>query len=211
MLVGCRPSVGPGRDAVASAAATFRYPPVFVRVLHYPHNRYLAVVSAYNEQDSIVGVIQALREHASDFDILVVDDGSTDETLHLAEAAGARVLRLPYNLGIGGALQAGFAFALEHGYDRMVQVDGDGQHDPPEIHRLMRTMEDDRSIDVVCGSRFLLLLHFSATMSRLSDQSKMITRRHGILEQRVRERAGAHQRLPASREGEEASLAGWGR
>jgi glycosyltransferase involved in cell wall biosynthesis len=113
------------------------------------------VVPAYNEQHSIVGVIQALREHASDFDILVVDDGSTDETLHLAEAAGARVLRLPYNLGIGGAVQAGFAFAAEHGYDRMVQVDGDGQHDPQEIHRLMRTMKKDPTIDVVCGSRFL--------------------------------------------------------
>jgi len=124
-------------------------------VLNYPHNRCLAVVPAYNEQESILSVIQSLREHASDFDILVVDDGSTDETLRFAEAAGVRVLRLPYNLGIGGAVQVGFAFALEHGYDRMVQVDGDGQHDPREIHRLMRAMDGDGSIDVVCGSRFL--------------------------------------------------------
>jgi glycosyltransferase involved in cell wall biosynthesis len=143
----------PGRDV---AAATSDCPiRLSSRVLHYPHNRCLAVVPAYNEQDSIVAVIQALREHAADFDILVVDDGSTDDTLHLAEAAGARVLRLPYNLGIGGAVQAGFTFALDHGYDRMVQVDGDGQHDPREIARLMRTMEKDHSIDVVCGSRFL--------------------------------------------------------
>jgi len=136
-------------------------------VLHYPHNRCLAVVPAYNEQDSILSVIQSVREHASDFDILVVDDGSTDETLHFAEAAGARVLRLPYNLGIGGAVQAGFSFALEHGYDRMVQVDGDGQHDPSEIHRLMKAMEADRSIDVVCGSRFLTPDHqYPAPISR---------------------------------------------
>jgi glycosyltransferase involved in cell wall biosynthesis len=124
-------------------------------VLHYPHNGCLAVVPAYNEQASIVHVIHELRRQASDFDILVVDDGSTDRTRQLAEAAGARVLRLPYNLGIGGAVQAGFIFALENGYDRMVQVDGDGQHDPTEIHRLMRVMEEDRSVDVVCGSRFL--------------------------------------------------------
>jgi glycosyltransferase involved in cell wall biosynthesis len=124
-------------------------------VLHYPHNKCLAVVPAYNEQASIVNVIQLLRREASDFDILVIDDGSTDRTRQLAEAAGARVLRLPYNLGIGGAVQAGFIFALENGYDRMVQVDGDGQHDPAEIHRLMGVMDEDRSIDVVCGSRFL--------------------------------------------------------
>jgi glycosyltransferase involved in cell wall biosynthesis len=112
-------------------------------------------VPAYNEQASIVQVIQSIRKHAGDFDILVVDDGSTDRTCELAEAAGARVLRLPYNLGIGGAVQAGFTFALENGYDRMVQVDGDGQHDPGEIARLMQIMATDPSIDVVCGSRFL--------------------------------------------------------
>ena len=136
-------------------------------MLHYPHNKCLAVVPAYNEEASIVDVIQALRRHASDFEILVVDDGSTDRTRQLAEAAGVRVLRLPFNLGIGGAVQAGFTFALEHGYDRMVQVDGDGQHDPHEIHRLMETMSADRSIDVVCGSRFLTADHrYPAPISR---------------------------------------------
>jgi glycosyltransferase involved in cell wall biosynthesis len=125
------------------------------------------VVPAYNEQDSILGVIESLREHASDFDVLVVDDGSTDDTLRLAEASGMRVLRLPYNLGIGGAVQAGFTFALDHGYDRMVQVDGDGQHDAREIHRLMTTMEKDPTVDVVCGSRFLTADHrYPAPISR---------------------------------------------
>jgi glycosyltransferase involved in cell wall biosynthesis len=124
-------------------------------VLRYAHHKCLAVVPAYNEQSSVAAVIRSVREHAPDFDILVVDDGSTDHTRESAEHAGARVLRLPYNLGIGGAVQAGFTYALEHGYDRMVQVDGDGQHDPSEIHKLMQVMEDDRSIDVVCGSRFL--------------------------------------------------------
>lgn len=136
-------------------------------MLRYPHLKCLAVVPAYNEQASIARVIESLREHTPDFDILVVDDGSTDRTRQLAEAAGARVLRLPYNLGIGGAVQAGFTFGLENGYDRMVQVDGDGQHDPREIHRLMTTMAEDATIDVVCGSRFLTADHrYPAPISR---------------------------------------------
>jgi glycosyltransferase involved in cell wall biosynthesis len=112
-------------------------------------------VPAYNEGASIEQVIEALQRHAAEFDVLVIDDGSTDDTGDRATALGVRTLRLPYNLGIGGAVQTGFAFALEHGYDRMVQVDGDGQHDPEEIHRLMATMAEDESVDVVCGSRFL--------------------------------------------------------
>ena len=124
-------------------------------MLRYPHNRCLAVVPAYNEGASIEQVIESLRRHAADFDVLVIDDGSTDDTGQMAAAMGVRVLRLPYNLGIGGAVQAGFVFALEHGYDRMVQVDGDGQHDPQEIHKLMETMAHEPAIDVVCGSRFM--------------------------------------------------------
>jgi glycosyltransferase involved in cell wall biosynthesis len=85
----------------------------------------------------------------------VVDDGSTDATAGVAEAAGAHVVRHPFNLGIGGAVQSGFVFALEHGYARMVQVDGDGQHDPAEIRRLMDAMDDDPSVDMICGSRFI--------------------------------------------------------
>ena len=124
-------------------------------MLRYPHNRCLAVVPAYNEGASIEPVVESLRRHAGDFDVLVVDDGSTDDTGQIAAAMGVRVLRLPYNLGIGGAVQSGFVYALEHGYDRMVQVDGDGQHDPQEIHKLMETMAQDPTVDVVCGSRFL--------------------------------------------------------
>ena len=118
-------------------------------------NTYLAVVPAYNEAETIERVIAGLDEHAPRFDVVVVDDGSTDETRERAEAAGAQVLRLPFNLGIGGAVQAGFVYALENGYDYMVQVDGDGQHDPAEIHNLIAGMDDEPGIDMVCGSRFL--------------------------------------------------------
>jgi glycosyltransferase involved in cell wall biosynthesis len=86
---------------------------------------------------------------------VVVDDGSTDETARCAERAGAAVLRLPFNIGIGGAVQSGFKYALEGGYDYCVQVDGDGQHDPSHIADLRAAMDEDPAIDMVVGSRFL--------------------------------------------------------
>src|SRR3978361_12215 len=88
---------------------------------------YLAIVPAFNESASITRVVGELREHAPDFDVVVVDDGSTDDTPDRARSAGAEVLRHPYNLGIGGAVQSGYMYAAERGYDVAVQVDGDGQ------------------------------------------------------------------------------------
>ena len=115
---------------------------------------YLAVVPAYNESATIVDVIEALRRNAPDFDTLVVDDGSTDATNTLAQGAGANVLKLPFNVGIGGAVQTGFVYARDHGYDFLAQVDGDGQHDSVELARLIAAM-DEEDVDMVCGSRFL--------------------------------------------------------
>ena len=129
-------------------------------------NTNLAVVPAYNESATVVRVVRELNEVAPDFDVLVVDDGSTDATADLARAAGARVLRLPFNLGIGGAVQAGFAFALENGYERMVQVDGDGQHLAAEIPTLQRVMDSDPAVGMVCGSRFLTDSGYLAPISR---------------------------------------------
>ncbi len=127
---------------------------------------YLVVVPAYNESATIVGVVEALRDHAPRFDTLVVDDGSTDDTEALAAAAGARVIKLPFNLGIGGAVQTGFVHALEHGYDFLAQVDGDGQHDSAELERLIEAMEQE-GVDMVCGSRFLTTDHrYPAPISR---------------------------------------------
>jgi glycosyltransferase involved in cell wall biosynthesis len=127
----------------------------------------LAVVPAFNESTTIVDVVAGLRAYAPEFDVLVLDDGSTDDTFDRARAAGARVVRLPFNLGIGGTVQAGFVHALEHGYDRMVQVDGDGQHDPREIAKLMAEMDRHPEVDVVAGSRFIGSDHrYPAPISR---------------------------------------------
>ena len=116
--------------------------------------RKLAVVPAYNEAVCVGDVVRSLRKHAPQYDVLVIDDGSTDATARIAEDAEARVVRLPFNLGIGGAVQSGFQYALENDYDYAVQVDGDGQHDAREIGRLEWAMRDEQ-VDIVCGSRFL--------------------------------------------------------
>jgi glycosyltransferase involved in cell wall biosynthesis len=124
------------------------------------------VVPAYNEEATVAGVVEALRERAPQLDVVVVNDGSTDATGDLAEQAGARVLRLPFNLGIGGAVQAGFKYADEHGYDYMVQVDADGQHDPGEISKLFTAMDGPDAPDMICGTRFATPTGYMAPISR---------------------------------------------
>jgi glycosyltransferase involved in cell wall biosynthesis len=115
----------------------------------------LAIVPAYNEEASVAWVVTAIHEHAPDFDVLVVDDGSTDRTSAEAERAGASVVQHPFNLGIGGAVQSGFKFAQRNGYDIAAQVDGDGQHDPAYLPSLVEALRSDDRIDMVSGSRFL--------------------------------------------------------
>ena len=119
-------------------------------------NLNLAIVPAHNEVEAITSTIAAIRQSAPDFDVLVVDDGSTDATAKRASAAGAAVLRLPFNLGIGGAMQSGYMYALEQGYEVAVQVDGDGQHDPRHIHDLLERLRGDPRLNMVTGSRFLV-------------------------------------------------------
>ena len=117
--------------------------------------RHLAIVPAHNEAGAIAATVDEIHEHAIGFDVLVIDDGSTDGTARLAASAGARVIRLPFNLGIGGAMQAGYLFAHEHGYEIAVQVDGDGQHDARAIGDLLAHMRANPDIDMVVGSRFI--------------------------------------------------------
>ena len=113
--------------------------------------RPLIVMPALNEAASIGSVVADLR--ARGFDIAVIDDGSTDATAAEATSAGATVLPLPFNLGIGGALRCGFRYAVEHGYDVVVQVDADGQHRAEDVDRLLAARQAD-DLHLVIGSRF---------------------------------------------------------
>jgi glycosyltransferase involved in cell wall biosynthesis len=115
--------------------------------------RTIAIIPAFNEEDAIGNVVDEVLAFDPSFDVLVVDDASHDSTGELAERHGARVVRLPFNLGIGGAVQAGFRYASDKGYDIAVRVDGDGQHDPAELGALLDVVLTGRA-DICVGSRF---------------------------------------------------------
>ncbi len=116
--------------------------------------RTLIIIPAYNEQESIAGVIRDIRTHFPAGDILVVDDGSCDRTASIARASGVSVASLPFNVGIGGAMQTGFRYAARRSYDVALQFDGDGQHLAEEIGDLLEPISEGRA-DIVVGSRFL--------------------------------------------------------
>jgi glycosyltransferase involved in cell wall biosynthesis len=118
-------------------------------------SRHLAIVPAHNEVEIIARTVDEIREHAPDFDVLVIDDGSRDRTSAAAAAAGARVVTLPFNLGIGGAMQSGYLYADEHGYEVAIQVDGDGQHDARFIQPLLDHLHAHPELNMITGSRFL--------------------------------------------------------
>lgn len=110
-------------------------------------------IPAFDEEDSIAEVVEGVRESIPGSTVLVIDDGSSDETARSARAAGALVAPLPVNQGLGAALQTGYLFGLRHGYERFAHLDGDGQHPPSEVVRLLAEVEADRA-DLVIGSRY---------------------------------------------------------
>jgi glycosyltransferase involved in cell wall biosynthesis len=115
--------------------------------------RTLVFIPAWNEADSVAAVIADVRERLPDADVLVVDDGSTDATGARAREAGATVATLPFNQGLGAALQTGYLYALRHGYDFCAHLDADGQHPPAEVARLLEEVRAGRA-DLVIGSRY---------------------------------------------------------
>jgi glycosyltransferase involved in cell wall biosynthesis len=123
------------------------------RVSIHPELKGLVIVPAFNEQQSVGKLVARLKRALPTFDLLVIDDGSTDDTLRQVPR-GVSVVSLPFNLGIGGAMQTGYRYASLHGYDVAVQVDGDGQHRPGEVGRLVKHLIESEA-DLVVGSRFL--------------------------------------------------------
>ncbi|MEO5988997.1 MAG: glycosyltransferase family 2 protein [Candidatus Eisenbacteria bacterium] len=127
--------------------------------------RVLVIIPAHNEQDSLPKTIAEVRAKAPNVDLLIVDDGSRDATAKVARAADVLVVRHPVNLGVGGALQTGFRYAVEHGYDIGVQLDADGQHDPAYLGILLQPMFRN-TCDVSIGSRYVESTGYRAPWNR---------------------------------------------
>lgn len=125
----------------------------------------LIIIPAYNEAENIEKTIDAITKKAKDFDYIIINDCSSDETLKICEEKGYNVVSLPINLGIGGAVQTGYKYALQNGYDVAVQVDGDGQHDPAFLHMMVDYMVE-KKCDMVIGSRFINKEGFQSSGTR---------------------------------------------
>jgi glycosyltransferase involved in cell wall biosynthesis len=117
-------------------------------------NPLLILVPAFNEEGAIGGVVGSIQQIMPGIPVLVVDDGSADATVSHARAAGAEVLSLPHHLGLGGCVQAGYKLAYELGFEYVIRLDGDGQHDPRDIPRLFETLQTS-GCEMVIGSRFI--------------------------------------------------------
>ncbi len=124
-----------------------------------PTGRVLVIVPAWNEEKNVGVTVREICEANPQYDVVVIDDGSTDGTAETARAAGAIVLPLPFNLGVGGAMKTGFTYAARHGYERAIQVDADGQHNPADIARVLDGLE---AADISIGARFAEVGTYSA-------------------------------------------------
>ncbi|MFQ5708460.1 MAG: glycosyltransferase family 2 protein [bacterium] len=128
-------------------------------------NKVLIIIPAFNEERNIASVIHSIQKDCPKHDIVVINDGSSDSTAELAEKCGVPVISLPFNLGIGGAVQTGLLYADRNGYDVAIQLDADGQHKSEEVEKLTSLIEQN-NCDMVMGSRFLADVNYSSTFMR---------------------------------------------
>ncbi|MBF7095183.1 glycosyltransferase family 2 protein [Streptococcus sp. HF-1907] len=125
----------------------------------------LIIIPAYNESSNIKNTIEAIKKDAPDFDYVIINDCSTDNTLEICQQNHFNVVSLPINLGIGGAVQTGYLYAKQNGYDLAVQVDGDGQHNPSFLAKMVEELEASK-VNMVIGSRFLENEGFQSSFTR---------------------------------------------
>lgn len=179
------PSLNPERLSVNHAVMT---PPAAAP------GRTLIVIPAHDEELNIGQVLEELEGLGLGHDVIVVDDASTDSTRHEVERRGKRCLRLSANLGYGGAVQSGFKYALQHGYDFVVQMDGDCQHDPRSIPLLLEAVHTGDA-DVALGSRFLGKLHYEVSPLRRMGIALFRTVVSVIMKQRITDPTSGFQAL----------------
>ena len=125
----------------------------------------IIIIPAYNEEANIERTVEAIKKEACGFDYVIINDCSTDCTRKICERNGYNIVNLPINLGIGGAVQTGYKYAYENGYDVAVQVDGDGQHNPQFLNMMAEYLEE-HNLDMVIGSRFIEKKGFQSSMTR---------------------------------------------
>lgn len=128
-------------------------------------SKVLLIIPAYNEEESLRSLIEEIKTVCSGVDYLVVNDCSSDDTDSLLSNLGANYITLPYNMGIGGAVQSGYRYAAQNGYDIAIQIDGDGQHDVRFVKDMVKLIEDKQA-DVVIGSRFIDKEGFQSSQAR---------------------------------------------
>ncbi|KMP96828.1 MULTISPECIES: glycosyltransferase family 2 protein [Bacillus] len=125
----------------------------------------LIIIPAYNESTNLIHVVEDIEKNAPDFDYVIINDCSKDDTEQICKDNNFNYVSLPINLGIGGGMQTGYKYAQRHGYDVAVQFDGDGQHDAAYLGALLKEMEDTRA-DMVIGSRFINKEGFQSSFTR---------------------------------------------
>ena len=125
----------------------------------------LIIIPAYNESGNIEKTIKMIEEHTPEFDYVIINDCSTDHTLEICRNNNFNVIDLPINLGIGGAVQTGYQYAVKNGYQYAVQVDGDGQHNPEFIRKMLQVLQE-KNVNMVIGSRFIENQGFQSSFAR---------------------------------------------
>lgn len=129
------------------------------------NKKVLIIIPAYNEQATVDRVYRKIKESVPDADVAIINDCSTDRTANVASELNGALINLPINLGIGGAMQTGYIYARNNDYDFAIQVDGDGQHDPKEITKILTEIEKGE-VDLVIGSRFIEKTNYKSALTR---------------------------------------------